>query len=137
MERRKDRKLTLKKYMVAVPVPCLDRNGRRLKQARVHRWVRMAEKELTECFGGATPIPSSGTNIIDGKIVFERGQILVRSACDSRSEFLKKHDRIRVFVERMGRDLDQKSVFVLACPSDSFLIEIETESHAKQNEEST
>jgi hypothetical protein len=31
----------------------------------------MAEMELTECFGGATPIPSSGTNIIEGKILYE------------------------------------------------------------------
>jgi hypothetical protein len=97
----------------------------------------MAEKELTECFGGATPIASWGTNIIDGKILYERGQIWVRSACDSRSEFLQKRDRIQAFVERRGRDLDQKFVFVLACPSDSFLIEIEMRSRVKQNEEDT
>jgi len=95
----------------------------------------MAERELTECFGGATPIPSPGTNIIDGKVLYERGQILVLSGCDSRSEFLEKRDRIQAFVERMGRDLHQKLVFVLACPSDSFLTEIETGFRVKQNEE--
>jgi hypothetical protein len=123
--------LTVKKYQVAIPVPCLDRNGRKLIRSRVEKWVRMAEMELTECFGGATPIPSSGTNIIDGKILYESGQMLVYSTCDNRSEFLGKRNRIQAFVERMGRDLDQKFVFVLACPSDSFLIEIEMRSRSK------
>jgi hypothetical protein len=129
--RKKVGNLTLKKYLVAIPVPCLDRNGRKLMRGRVEKWVRMAERELTECFGGATPIPSSGTNIIDGKILYETGQMLVHSTCDSRTEFLKKRNRIRAFVERMGRDLDQEFVFVLACPSDSFLIEIEMRSRLK------
>ncbi len=137
MKRKKDRKLTLKKYVVAIPVPWLDQDGRKLKRARVERWVRMAERELTECFGGATPVPSAGTNIVDGKILYEKGQILVHSACDNRSEFLEKRARIGAFVERMGRDLDQRLVFVLACPSDSFLIEIETENQAKHDEENT
>jgi len=92
----------------------------------------MTELELADCFGGATPIPSSGTNIVGGKILYEKGQILVYSGCDSRNVFLKKRARIRAFVERMGRELDQNSVFVLACPSDSFLIEFETESKGKR-----
>ena len=89
-------------------------------------WVKLAEQELTECFGGATPVPSPGTNILDGRIVYEEGQTLVCSACENRKEFLKKRDRIAAFVERMGSDLNQFAVFVLAFPSDSFLIEIET-----------
>ena len=125
MGRKNVGNVTVKKYLVAIPVPCLDRNGKKLIRGRIEKWVRMAEKELTECFGGATPIPSSGTNIIDGKILYEKGQMLVHSTCDSRREFLKDRNRLRAFVERMGRDLDQKFVFVLACPSDSFLIEIE------------
>jgi hypothetical protein len=124
-------KLTLKKYLVAIPVPCLDRNGRKLIRSRIRKWVRMAEKELTECFGGATAIPSSGTNIIYGKILYESGQMLVHSTCGSRRDFLKKRDRIQAFVERMGRDLDQEFVFVLACPSDSFLVEVEMRSGLK------
>jgi hypothetical protein len=56
---------------------------------------------------------------------------LVLSACDNRNEFLAKRARIQTFVERMGRDLDQRFVFVLAYPSDSFLIEVEAESKAK------
>ncbi len=84
----------------------------------------MAEKELTECFGGATAIPSPGTNIVGGKILYEKGQILVLSGCDDRKVFLAKRKRIRAFAERMGRDLHQKQAFVLAYPSESFLIEI-------------
>jgi hypothetical protein len=91
----------------------------------MQRWVDLAQEELTDCFGGATPLPSPGTNIIDGKVLYEKGQILVCSACNNRSEFLEKRDRISAFVERMGADLKQDSVFVLAFPSDSFLIEIE------------
>lgn len=135
MKQKKNRMLTLKTYVVAIPVPWLDQNGRKLKQARVNRWIRMAEQELTECFGGATPIPSSGTNIVDGKILYEKGQILVHSACDNRKQFLAKRARIQSFVEHMGKALDQRFVFVLACPSDSFLIEVETESKAKYTED--
>jgi hypothetical protein len=117
---------------VAIPLPWLDQRGRKLRKTRVDEWIRLTELELTDCFGGATPIPSSGTNIVGGKILYEKGQILVYSGCDSRNDFLEKHARIRAFVERMGRELDQKSVFVLACPSDSFLIEFETESKGKR-----
>jgi len=66
-----------------------------------------------------------GTNILDGQIVYERGQILVCSACENRKEFLKHRDRLAAFVEAMGNDLNQEAVFLLAFPSDSFLIEIE------------
>ncbi len=133
MIQKRERKLTLKKYVVAIPIPWLDRNGRKIKRARINHWVRMAEQELTECFGGVTPIPSSGTNIVDGKILYEKGQMLVHSACDKRSSFLQKRARIQMFVERMGKDLDQWAVFVLAYPSDSFLLEIDTAT--EQNED--
>jgi len=112
--------------MVAIPVPFLDRHGKELNKRQMQKWVRLAEKELTDCFGGATPIPSAGTNIIEGQIVYEEGQTLVCSACENRKEFLKQRNRIAAFVERMGNELDQHSVFVIAFPSDSFLIEIET-----------
>lgn len=135
MTQKHNRRLTLKKYVVAIPIPWLDRDGRKLRKARIDYWIRMTERELTECFGGATPIPSSGTNIVDGKILYEKGQILVHSACDKRSSFLEKRARIQAFVGRMGKDLDQWAVFVLAYPSDSFLLEIDTSS--EQNEDGT
>lgn len=102
MAGKRNRKLTLKKYIVAIPVPFLDEHGRKLKRSEMQTWVNRVQKELTECFGGATPIPSPGTNIIDGKILYEEGQILVCSACNNRSEFLEKRDRISAFIERMG-----------------------------------
>ena len=87
----------------------------------------MALRELTRCFGGATSILAPGDNIVDGKILYERGQILVVSACDSRQAFVANRDRIQLFAERMGKALRQYAVFVLAFPSDSCLIELETE----------
>ena len=59
-----------------------------------------------------------------GKILYEAGQVLVVSACDSREEFLARRDRIEAFVARMGEELNQDAVFVLAFDSDSFLIEL-------------
>ena len=49
---------------------------------------------------------------------------MVLSGCDDRDEYLLKRDRIQEFVERMSMALNQYSVFVLAFPSDSFLLEI-------------
>jgi len=46
-------------------------------------------------------------------------------ACDGREQFLSNRDRIEAFVTRMGEELDQVAVFVLAFDSDSFLIELE------------
>lgn len=66
-------------------------------------------------------------NVVGGKILYEKDQILVVAGCDSRDVFYSKRERVRVFVERMGDQLDQESVFVLAYPSDSFLIELHTE----------
>lgn len=125
MKQGKDRKLTQKRYMVAIPVPYLDRHGKRLKLRQTQKWIRLAEKELTECFGGATPIPSPGTNVLEGRIVYEKCQVLVYAGCKNRQEFFAKRKRIQAFIEEMGKDLNQEAVFLLACPSDSFLIEFE------------
>ncbi len=114
-----------KRYLVAVPVPFLDRRGRELGGSEVQRWATLAQQELTECFGGATAVPAPGTNIVGGKILYEAGQVLAVSACDSREEFLAHRDRIEAFVTRMGEELNQDAVFVLAFDSDSFLIELE------------
>ncbi len=114
-----------KRYLVAVPVPVLDKYGRQLSGGDVQRWVTLAQEELTECFGGATAVPAPGTNIVGGRILYEAEQTLVVSACDSREDFLARRDRIEAFVTRMGEELNQDSVFVLAFDSDSFLIELE------------
>jgi hypothetical protein len=112
-----------KKYVVAIPIPYVDREQKKLAVSQVEKWTRLALKELTECFEGATVFPALGTNILEGEIVFEEGQVLVKAACDDRDAFLARRDRIRAFAERMARALNQHSVFVLGCPSDSFLIE--------------
>ena len=88
-------------------------------------WTRRASKELTDCFGGSTPVPAPGTNVLEGRVLYEKGQVLVVSGCDDRREFLKHRARLQSFVKCMGEELDQAWVFVLAFPSDSFLLEVE------------
>jgi len=83
----------------------------------------MAVLELSKCFGGATPVPSPGINILAGKVLYEEGQTLVLSLCASRDEYLAKRVRLETFADRMAEALDQESVLVIASPSDSFLIE--------------
>jgi hypothetical protein len=114
-----------KRYLVALPIPFLDKHGRELSGGDTQRWVTRAQQELTESFGGATALPAPGTNVVGGKVLYEAGQTLVVSACDSREEFLAHRDRIEAFVTRMGDELNQDAVFVLAFDSDSFLIELE------------
>jgi hypothetical protein len=122
---KKVRKFTALKYLVAVPVPSLDQNGKPLASVRIEKWVQIVEGELTGCFGGATPMPSWGTNTIDGRVLYEEGQMLVCAACKDREEFLKYQDRLRRLIVRMGKALNQKYVLVLGFPSDSVLIEME------------
>jgi hypothetical protein len=122
------RKVARKRYLVAIPVPSLDREGEPLNENEIREWTRRVLDELTVCFGGATPIPAPGTNVVQGPsgdmvTLFEGGQVLVLSACDSRGAFIRKRKRIVAFAARMADALRQEAVFVLAFPSDSFLVE--------------
>ena len=111
-------------YLVGIPIPYLDRSGKRLRPSRVKSWIKKAALELTDCFGGATPVPAPGVNIVGGQVLYEKGQVLVLSACESREAFLPYREKIAVFAERMGEALDQDAVFLLAFSSDSLLIEL-------------
>jgi hypothetical protein len=111
-------------YLVGIPIPYLDRRGKRLAPSKTKLWIEKAALELTGCFGGATPLPAPGVNVVEGQVLYEKGQILVLSACQSREDFLPHRERIAAFAERMGFALDQDAVFVLAFPSDSLLIEL-------------
>jgi hypothetical protein len=115
-------------YLVGIPIPYLDRRGKRLRPSRVKVWIEKAAVELTDCFGGATPVPAPGVNVVEGQVLYEKGQILVLSACASRETFLPHRDRLAAFSERMGKALEQDAVFLLAFPSDSLLIELPTPS---------
>ena len=122
------RKTTPKTYIVGIPIPSQDRQGKALSRTVIARWTRKAMDELTACFGGATPVPAPGTNVVQGRdgralTLYEQRQTLVLAACDSRGEFLLKRARVEAFAESMADALDQYAVFVLACPSDSFLVE--------------
>lgn len=112
--------------MVGIAIPYLDRRGKRLRPSQVKTWTEKAAVELTDCFGGATSIPAPGTNVVDGKVLYEKGQVVVHSACQSREEFLPHRERLAAFIERMGQALDQDGVFLLAFASDSLLIELPT-----------
>jgi hypothetical protein len=113
-----------KSYIVAIPIPSLDRFGRAIRRKKQEKWVRNTQTELAQCFGGATAIPAPGTNILEGKTLYEQGQVLVLAACNDRAEFIARRGKLEVLVQRMGVDLEQDSVFLLAFPSDSVLIEI-------------
>lgn len=126
MARDKVHELT---YMVGIPIPYLDRRGNPLAKREIQRWRQKAERLLTDCFGGVTPLSAPGLNMVrepgGGKLtLFEKGQVLLLSGCANRQAFLVHRDRIENFVKRMGQALDQQDVFVLAFESDSFLIEV-------------
>jgi hypothetical protein len=122
------RKRTPKGYIVGIPIPSLDRRGQPLPPASIGEWTRKTMDELTACFGGATPVPAPGTNVVQGPdgqalTLYEQGQTLVLAGCGSRDEFLQHRGSIDAFAEALADALDQYAVFVLACPSDSFLVE--------------
>ena len=119
-------KVTSKKYLVAIAVPALDRFGRPLGEEVIQEWTKRALDELTQCFGGATPLEAWGENVLNGKVVYEKGQMLVLSGCDERADFLKHKARIESFADSMRTALNQESVFVLAFAPDSFLVEGES-----------
>ena len=54
----------------------------------------------------------------------ERGQVVLRSACSDRDAFLAHREQLVNLVVRMGEDLAQADVFILAYDSDSLLIEV-------------
>lgn len=134
----KKAKTSDKRYLVGIPIPSLDMRGQHLDASEVETWTKKALDELTACFGGATPIPAPGTNVIlnaAGQLqtLYEHGQTLVLSACSNRKEFKSKRSRIKRLAEQMARALRQHAVFVLAFPSDSFLVEL-TESPSSQGQ---
>lgn len=127
-KKRKRRAVNLR-YMVAVPIPALDRRGQPLAQERILPWRDRIEELLTQRFGGVTPIQSPGRNQVgDGHggslTLYEKGQILLLAACKDRAAFRMHRAEIKRLVEDMGKSLDQDSVIVLACPADSFLVEL-------------
>lgn len=117
------------KYLIEIPIPYVDKQGRRLDERRRSDWRRKLEALLTDCFGGFTPGKAPALNRVlrtDGTwlTLSEKGQVVLRSACADRRVFLEHRDRLVDFVVRMGEDLNQADVFILAYPSDSLLIEV-------------
>jgi len=126
MSRRRIHEL---KYLIEVPIPDVDRRGRKLDHRRRSHWRRELEVLLTDCFGGFTPGKAPALNRVlaaDGTWVTlsEKGQVVLRSACADRETFLQHRDRLVDLVVHMGEDLNQADVFILAYPSDSLSIEL-------------
>ena len=55
--------------------------------------------------------------------------MVLRSACFGRDAFLAHRERLVDLVVRMGEELDQADVFILAFDSDSLLIEVAERTH--------
>lgn len=89
---------------------------------------------LTQCFGGFTPARAPAMNRVQtegGRMITltEKGQVLLRSACSDRAAFLAHRERLVDLVVRMGDELNQADVFILAYDSDSLLIEVAERTH--------
>ena len=122
------------KYLVEIPIPYVDRRGRSLDRRKRSRWQRRVGAVLTECFGGFTPARAPAMNRVQTAsgqwmTLTEKGQVLLRSACADRQAFLAHRERLVDLVIRMGEDLDQADVFILAYDSDSLLIEVAERTH--------
>ena len=117
------------RYLIEIPIPYVDKHGRKLDDRKRSNWRRELGALLTDCFGGFTPGKALALNRVqaaDGRWVTlsEKGQVVLRSACADRDAFLQHRDRLVDLVVRMGEDLNQADVFILAYPSDSLLIEV-------------
>ena len=116
--------MTDKRYLVALPVASLDREGRPLPRAKVEEWTARAQEEMTRLFGGATVLPAPGSSAVtEGKS--ESGQALVLSVCDDRDAYLARRADVRRLAERVMEGLDQETALVLGFASDSMLVEDE------------
>jgi hypothetical protein len=122
------------RYLVEIPIPYVDRKGRTLDRRKRLRWQRRIEAVLTECFGGFTAAKAPAMNRVQTAggswmTLTERGQVVLRSACRDRAAFLAHRKRLVNLVVRMGEQLNQADVFILAYDSDSLLIEVVERTH--------
>ena len=122
------------RYLVEIPIPYVDRRGRVLDRRKRLRWQRRVETVLTQCFGGFTPAKAPAMNRVRTAsgawmTLTEKGQVVLRSACSNRDTFLAHRERLIDLIVRMGEELDQGDVFILAYDSDSLLIEVAEWTH--------
>jgi hypothetical protein len=122
------------RYLVEIPIPYVDRKGRVVDRRKRLQWQGRIGEALTECFGGFTPAKAPAMNRVrtaGGRWITlsEKGQFLLRSACADREAFLQHRKRLVDLVVRMGEELNQADVFILAYASDSLLIEVTRQTH--------
>ena len=71
------------KYLIEIPIPYVDKQGRKLEERRRSDWRRKLEALLTECFGGFTPGKAPALNRVqtaDGRWLIAVGEGPGRSA---------------------------------------------------------
>ena len=122
------------RYLVEVPIPYVDRHGHALGRGKRLRWQRKLEAALTRFFGGFTPAKAPAMNRVktasgDWLTLTEKGQVVLRSACPDRDAFMAHREQLVDLVVRMGDELDQADVFILAYDSDSLRIEVVEGAH--------
>lgn len=104
-------------FVAAVPIPTLDRNGRRLPKKRRKKAVDKVMKELDALFGGAKVIPSPATyRTKSGRTLVEEKEPLVISMT-TRTLFRKHNRKVEELASHVGDDLDQEAMAVIAFDS--------------------
>lgn len=124
MTTEKRPKETVLSYLVIIPIADLDRKGKKLVASKRALWIKRAHDEIRECFGGSLEFPAPGTNVLDGKVLWEKGQTIMLGLCLDQPAFEDKKARLKSFAVKMGSALDQDSVLLFGFPADAAIIEI-------------
>ena len=115
-------------YLVAVPIPKLNKEKRRLTKAKVDKATERLLKAFGEWFGGATAMPCLGTwEMLDGSgMAVDKDQTVV-VAMTTRKQFQKFRRRIEQVVGEVGDLLEQGGMAVIAYPTaEGFLLLLES-----------
>ncbi len=114
-------------YLVAVPIPRLNKEKKRLAKSKVNKATERLLKAFGEWFGGATTMPCLGTwEMLDGSgVAVDKNQTVVM-AMTTRKQFQKFRRQIEQVVEEVGDLLEQEGMAVIAYPTaEGFLLLLE------------
>jgi hypothetical protein len=106
------------RYLVAVPLPRLDRRGRRIGKVRQERARDRLMRAFGRWFGGATAMPCAGTwqPLDDRTIMVDKGQIVVVSMTTKR-QFRRRRPALARLVGALADELDQEAMAVISFPT--------------------
>lgn len=104
-------------FVVAVPIPTRDRNGRPLPRKARSKAIAKVLKRFDELFGGAKEIASPGTyKARSGKTIVEEREPLVISMT-TRRFYLRQKDEVEKLASQVGDELNQEAMAVVAFDS--------------------